>query len=57
MAKTYKAAVFEAANQPLVIKELELKEPSEGQVLVKVLAAGVCYGEIALKHGHMGPQL
>ncbi len=42
LPKTYKAAFFEKANSPLVIKDVELKMPGAGQVLVKVLASGVC---------------
>ncbi|KAL8923926.1 MAG: hypothetical protein Q9208_004363 [Pyrenodesmia sp. 3 TL-2023] len=35
LPKTYKAAVFEKANEKLTIKDVELKQPEEGQVLIK----------------------
>jgi Zn-dependent alcohol dehydrogenase len=31
LPKTYKAAVFEAKDIPLTIKELELKMPNQGE--------------------------
>ena len=37
-----KAAVLYETNTPLVIEELELDEPKEGEVLVKIGAAGIC---------------
>lgn len=35
--KTCKAAVFEKANQPLVIKDVDVPQPEKGQVLIKVV--------------------
>ncbi len=37
-----KAAVLYEANTPLVIEELDLDDPKEGEVLVKIGAAGIC---------------
>ena len=37
-----KAAVLYEANSPLVVEELDLDPPKEGEVLVKVGAAGIC---------------
>jgi len=54
LPKTYKAAVFESANSPLVIKAIELKEPSVGEVLVKVLAVGVCHSDAGVQSGDFG---
>jgi D-arabinose 1-dehydrogenase-like Zn-dependent alcohol dehydrogenase len=54
LPKTYKAAVFEKADQPFTIKDIELKEPSEGQVLVKVLACGVCHSDAVVQSGGFG---
>jgi hypothetical protein len=42
---TYKAAVFEKANVPLTLKDVPLKHPSAGEVLVKVIATGVCHSD------------
>jgi Zn-dependent alcohol dehydrogenase len=41
LPKTYKAAVFQKANDPLTIIDVELKLPAAGEVLVKVLAVGM----------------
>ena len=37
-----KAAVLYEPNTPLVIEELDLDEPKEGEVLVKIGGAGIC---------------
>ena len=37
-----KAAVLYEANSPLVMEELDLDPPKEGEVLVKIGAAGIC---------------
>lgn len=38
-----KAAVAWAANQPLVIEEVDVAPPKKGEVLVKIHASGVCH--------------
>lgn len=38
-----KAAVAWEANKPLAIEEVDLEPPKEGEVLVKILASGVCH--------------
>ena len=38
-----KAALAVEAAQPLVIEELDLDGPKEGEVLVEVKATGVCH--------------
>lgn len=42
LPKTYKAAVFEKADAPITLKDVTLKHPSPGEVLVKVIACGGC---------------
>jgi propanol-preferring alcohol dehydrogenase len=37
-----RAMVLEKAGEPLILKEISLPRPGEDQVLVKVLACGVC---------------
>ncbi|KAI9810517.1 MAG: hypothetical protein M1827_006190 [Pycnora praestabilis] len=54
LPKTYKAAVFEKANAPLTIKDVELQLPKRGEILVKVLATGVCRSDAAVQAGLMG---
>ncbi|MCO4754425.1 MAG: S-(hydroxymethyl)glutathione dehydrogenase/class III alcohol dehydrogenase [Bacteriovoracaceae bacterium] len=38
-----KAAVAWGPNEPLSIEEVDLEEPKKGEVLVKILATGVCH--------------
>ena len=38
-----RAAVAWAANEPLVIEELDLMPPQAGEVLVRIVATGVCH--------------
>ena len=38
-----KAAVAHAAGKPLVIEEVDLEGPSAGEVLVEIMATGICH--------------
>jgi len=49
-----KAAVLYEFNKPLVIENLEVPEPSFGQVLVKIQASGICRKQIEEIKGHRG---
>lgn len=40
LPKTYKAAAFLNANDPLTIIDVPLKMPAAGEVLAKVIAVG-----------------
>ena len=40
-----KAAVLYEAKKPLVIEDLDLDEPGTGEVLVKMMASGVCHSD------------
>lgn len=44
--KTMKAAVIREFGQPLQIEEMPVKEPGENQILVKVIACGVCHTDL-----------
>ncbi|KAH8661055.1 chaperonin 10-like protein [Ilyonectria robusta] len=54
LPSTYKAVVLDKANATWTLRDVPLKHPAKGQVLVKVLACGVCFGDIAIAGGHMG---
>ncbi|KAH8901040.1 alcohol dehydrogenase [Thozetella sp. PMI_491] len=54
LPKTYKAAVITTSGAPLEIQDVELKLPGPGEVLLKVLACGVCYSDYGFQQGHMG---
>ncbi|RWA13889.1 hypothetical protein EKO27_g1224 [Xylaria grammica] len=54
LPKTYKGAAIVKSNEPVVIKEFELKEPGPGQILVKVIACGVCHTDSFEASGAFG---
>jgi S-(hydroxymethyl)glutathione dehydrogenase/alcohol dehydrogenase len=45
------AAVLEEFGQPLVVEEVELAEPREGEVLVRLVACGVCHTDMYTASG------
>lgn len=51
MAELMKAAVVRAFGQPLEIDELAVPEVPPGQVLVKVMASGVCHTDLHAAEG------
>jgi S-(hydroxymethyl)glutathione dehydrogenase/alcohol dehydrogenase len=50
-----KAAVLEELGKPLLIRDIDLPELSDGQVLVKVLFSGVCRSQLMEVRGGRGP--
>ncbi len=46
-----KAAVLYEYKQPLVIDELDLEGPKQGEILVEVKAAGICHTDLSVMHG------
>lgn len=46
-----KAAILTAPNEPFRIEQLELAEPQAGEVLVKIVAVGVCHSDWHLATG------
>jgi len=46
-----RAAVLEGVNKPLKIKEFETQPLKEGEVLVKITAAGICGSDIRIREG------
>jgi S-(hydroxymethyl)glutathione dehydrogenase/alcohol dehydrogenase len=46
-----RAAVLEEFGQPLVVQELDLAEPKEGEVLVRLEACGVCHTDLYTASG------
>jgi propanol-preferring alcohol dehydrogenase len=51
MAKTMKAAVVHTFGQPLAIEEVPVPIPGPGQVLVRVVASGVCHTDLHAADG------
>lgn len=54
LPKTFKAAVLEKKGEPIVIKDVELKQPGPNQVLIKVIACGVCHTDVFEQNGFLG---
>ena len=52
--KQCKAAVFEKKGAPLTIKQVEVPQPGPSEVLVKVLACGVCHTDAFIGAGAFG---
>lgn len=57
LPKTYKVAIFNKANETLSIEDKELKEPEEGEILIKVLATGLCHSDVMVQAGEFGNSL
>ena len=48
-----KAAVLEGKNQPFKVMEVELDPPKAGEVLVKMVATGVCHSDLHVVTGDL----
>ena len=46
-----RAAVLEGFGQPLVVQEVDLEEPRVGEVLVRLVACGVCHTDLYTASG------
>lgn len=57
--KTMKAAVIHEFGQPLVIEDVPVPTPGDSQILVKVVACGVCHTDLHAANGDwpVKPQL
>jgi alcohol dehydrogenase, propanol-preferring len=51
MAKTMKAARVHNFGDPLVIEEVDVPEPGEGEILVNIQASGVCHTDLHAVEG------
>ncbi|KAM0237918.1 hypothetical protein ACHAP5_008816 [Fusarium lateritium] len=54
LPKTYKALFFDNKGAELVLRDVELKQPGPGYVLVKVVACGVCHSDRFVQQGNFG---
>ncbi len=50
-----RAAVLERFGAPLEVQELELAEPKAGEVLVRLVACGVCHTDLYTASGASKP--
>lgn len=51
IAKTMRAAVVREFGTPLTIEEMPVPTPGYGQILVKIVASGVCHTDLHAAHG------
>ncbi|WP_205633859.1 alcohol dehydrogenase AdhP [Labilithrix luteola] len=51
MAKTMKAAVVRELGKPLTIEQIPIPTPGYGEVLVKIVATGVCHTDLHAAQG------
>jgi S-(hydroxymethyl)glutathione dehydrogenase/alcohol dehydrogenase len=49
-----KAAVLHEPRRPLALEDVELAPPRDDEVLVQVVAAGVCHSDVRLADGELG---
>ena len=53
MPRHSRAAVMQDFNAPLVIETLQLKEPREDQIVVKIVASGICHTDLSVVRGSL----
>ncbi|MFA7586080.1 MAG: NAD(P)-dependent alcohol dehydrogenase [Novosphingobium sp.] len=46
-----KAAVLSGREQPFVLKDVELAEPNADEILVRIVAVGLCHSDVAVSEG------
>lgn len=51
MAKTMRAAVVRELKKPLTIEEVPIPTPGSGEILIKVVATGVCHTDLHARDG------
>nr|WP_207386568.1 alcohol dehydrogenase catalytic domain-containing protein [Protofrankia symbiont of Coriaria ruscifolia] len=47
------AAVLEKLGSDFAVKELDLADPGQGEVLIEVAGVGLCHTDLAVAHGHL----
>lgn len=48
-----KAAVIHEKSGPFKIEEVEIDEPRENEVLVRIVSSGICHTDLAARDGHL----
>ena len=49
--KTMSAAIVEKFGEPLSVREIPVPSPGPGEVLLKIVASGVCHTDLHAAHG------
>ena len=47
------AAIVSAAGAPFVLEEVDLDEPRPSEVLVRLVATGLCHTDLSAQAGHL----
>ena len=55
MAQTMKAAVLRASRSPLAIEDIAMPVPGPGELLVRIIACGVCHSDVHAVDGDWEP--
>ena len=50
------AAIVRAADAPVTVEPVELDPPGSGEVLVRLLASGICHSDLHYKRGTVGDE-
>jgi S-(hydroxymethyl)glutathione dehydrogenase / alcohol dehydrogenase len=51
------AAVLYEPNKPMQVERIEIDDPSDGEVLVRIVAAGICHSDYHIMNGDWGMPL
>jgi aryl-alcohol dehydrogenase len=54
MEMKIRAAVVRAKTDPFVMEEIDLEEPRDDEVLVRIAGTGLCHTDLAVRDGHTG---
>lgn len=53
MTTSVRAAVLHGVGEPFRLEDLTLADPNPDEVLVKVVATGLCHTDLVVQHGHI----
>ncbi|WP_454118035.1 NAD(P)-dependent alcohol dehydrogenase [Microbacterium lacticum] len=53
MTTSVRAAVLHGVDEPFRFEDLTLADPNPDEVLVKIVATGLCHTDLAVQHGHI----
>lgn len=51
MSQRAKAVICREINQPVVVEEIEVEAPRQGEVMIKLAACGVCHSDFSVTNG------
>jgi S-(hydroxymethyl)glutathione dehydrogenase/alcohol dehydrogenase len=51
MSQRAKAVICRERNQPVVVEEIEIDPPQQGEVMIKMIACGICHSDASAVNG------